>query len=76
MRDTVTRLPTGIGNSKPTPICPCLLHLYIAYKVVQQDDKKVYMVGESFMLHNIEPEEDEPAGSEDSEPESLSSREI
>ena len=34
MRDTVKRLLTGIGKSKPTPICPYLLHLYIAHDVV------------------------------------------
>ena len=72
MRDTVKRLLTGIGKSKPTPICPYLLHLYIAHKVVQQEEKKVYMVEESFMLHDTEAEEDKPAGLEDSEPESLS----
>ena len=76
MRDTVKRLLTRIGKSKPTPICPYLLHLYIAHDVVQLEDKKVHMVGESFMLHDIEPEEDEHAGSENLEPESLSSTEI
>ena len=34
------------------------------------------MVGESFMLYDIKLEEDEPAGSKDLEPKSLSSREI
>ena len=77
MRDTVRRLLTGIGKSKPTLICPYLLHLYIAHGVVQPEDKKVYMVGESFMLHDVEPDEDEqPAHSEDSERESLSLKEI
>ena len=76
MRDMVKRLLTGIGKSKPTPICPYLLHLYIAHNVVQPEDKKFYMVGESFMRHDIEPEEDELASSKDSEPKSLSSMEI
>ena len=77
MKDMVKRLLTGIGKSKSTPICPYLLHLYIAHNVVQVEDEKVYMVGESFMRHDIEPDEDEePAGSEDLERESLSSMEI
>ena len=77
MRDTVKRLLTGIGKSKPTPICPYLLHLYIVHNVVQAEDKKVYMVGESFMCHDIKSDEDEESSSsEDLEWESLSSREI
>ena len=77
IRDTIKRLLTGIGKSKPTPICPYLLHLYIAHDVVQAKDKKVYMVGKSFMQHEVNPDEDEEAaGSEDSDRESLSSREI
>ena len=75
MSDTVKRLLTKIGKSKPMPICPYLLHLYIVHNVVQPEDKKVYMVGESFMRHDIEPEEDESTSSEDSDPESLSSTE-
>ena len=59
------------------PICPYLLHLYIAHDVVQAEDKRVYMVGESFMRHEVKPDEDEEVASlEDSDRESLSSREI
>ena len=77
MRDTVRRLLTSIGKSKPSPIYLNLLHLYIVHDIVQPKDKKVYMVGESFMLYDIEPEEDDqPAGSESSERKSLSSGEI
>ena len=77
MRDMVRRLLTGIGKSKPTPICPYLLHLYNAHDSVQPDDKKIYMVEKSFMLHDIEPEEDDqPASSESSERERLSLGEI
>ena len=77
MRDMVRRLLTEIGKSKPTPICSYLLHLYIAHDTVQPKDKKVYMVEESFMLHDIEPEkDDQPAGSESSKRESLSLGEI
>ena len=76
IRDVVRRLLTGVGKSKPTPICPFLLHLYIAHNV-QADDKKVYMVGESFMCHEVDPdEEEESSGSESSERESLTSKEI
>ena len=77
LRDTVKRLLTGIGKSKSTPICPYLLHLYIAYNIVQAEDKKVYMVDESFMCRDIKKDEDEePAGLEDSDRESLNLMEI
>ena len=49
IRDVVRRLLTGVGKSKPIPICPFLLHLYIAHDVVQAENKRVYMVGESFI---------------------------
>ena len=77
IRDVVRRLLTGVGKSKPTPICPYLLHLYIAHDVVQAEDKRVDMVGESFMRHEVDPdEEEESADLESLEQESLSSREI
>ena len=77
MRDMIRRLLTGIGKSKPTPICPYLFHFYIAHDIIQPDNKKVYMVGKSFIVHDIEPEEDDqPGGSKDSDRENLSSREI
>ena len=77
IRDVVRRLLTGVGKSKPTPICPFLLHLYIAHDVVQAEDKRIYMVGESFMWHKVDPnEEEESSGSENSEQESLTSKEI
>ena len=53
IRDTNRRLLTKIGKSKPTPICSYLLHLYILHDVVQAEDKKVYMVDESFMRHKV-----------------------
>ena len=53
--DVVRRLMNGVDKSKPTPICPFLLHLYIAHDVVQAKDKRVYMVGESFMWHEVDP---------------------
>ena len=34
IQDVVRRLLTGVGKSKPTSICPYLLHLYMAYDVV------------------------------------------
>ena len=49
VRDTVRRLLTKIGKSKPIPICPYLLYLYYVHNAIQPEDKKVYMVGESFM---------------------------
>ena len=77
IRNVVLRLLTGVGKSKPTPICPYLLYLYIAHDVVQAEDKRVYMVGESFKRHKVDPdEEEESGGSESSERESLTSKEI
>ena len=77
MRNTVKRLLAGIGRSTPTPICPYLLHLYYFHDAIQLEDKKVYMVGESFMQHNVKlDEEEQPAGTENAGCESLSSREI
>ena len=71
IRDVVKRLLTGVGKSKPTPIYPYLLHLYIAH------DKKVYMVGESFMRHEVDPEEEEESlGLESSKPVRLTLKEI
>ena len=34
IQDVVKRLLTGVGKSKPTLICPYLLHLYITHDVV------------------------------------------
>ena len=77
IRDVVKRLLIGVGKSKPTPICLYLLHLYIAHDVVQADDKRVYMVGESFMRHEVDPDKEEvSSGSKSLEWESLTSKEI
>ena len=77
IRDVFKKLLIGVGKSKPTPICPYLLHLYIAHDVVQVDEKKVYMVGETFMCHEVDPdEEEESSGLESLERESLTSKEI
>ena len=77
IRDVVKRLLTRVGKSKPTPICSYLLHLYIVHDVVQADNKKVYMVGKYFMRHEVDSdEEEESSGSESSERESLTSKEI
>ena len=77
MRDTIIQLLTRIGKSKSKPIYLYLLHLYVAHNAIQPEDKKVYMVEESFMHHNVEPDEEKQlAGTEDLERESLSSKEI
>ena len=77
IRNVVWRLMTGVGKSKPTPICPYLLHLYIAHDVVHAEDKRVYMVGKSFMRHEVDPDEEEKlVGLESLEQEILSSKEI
>ena len=76
IRDMVTRLLAGIGKPKPTSICPYLLHLYYVYDAIQPEDKKVYMVGEFFMQHNVKPDEEEQsADMDDPDHKSLSSGE-
>ena len=77
IRNTVRRLLARIRKSKPTPICPYLLHLYHPHDAIQPEDKKVYMVRKSFMRHNVEPnEEEQPASTEELDYKSLSSGEI
>ena len=77
MRDTVIFLLARIDKSKPTPICPYPLYLYTAHDAIQPEDKKVYMVRESFMHLNVEQDEEEqPTGMRGSEYKSLSSKEI
>ena len=67
----------GIGKSKPTPICPYVLHLYYAHDTTLPEDKKAYMVGESMMRHYVEPDEEEQSGNtEDLEHESLDLEEV
>ena len=77
LRDTMKRLLTALGKSRASPICPFVFHLYITYNAIRPEDKKVYMVEESMLKHNIEPdEEDKPAGTEDFERQSLDAAEI
>ena len=77
IQDVVQRHLTGVGKSKPTPIYPYLLHLCIAHDVVQAEDKRIYMVDELFMQHEVDlDKEEELGGSESSERESLTSKEI
>ena len=40
IRDMVRRLLAGIGKSKPTPICPYLLHLYYVHDAIELEDKR------------------------------------
>ena len=77
IRNTVKRLLAGIEKSKPTPICPYVLHLFYAHHMTPPEDKKTYMVEESMMKHNIESDEEEQlVGMEDLERKSLNSEEI
>ena len=77
MRDMVRQLLAEIGKSKPTPMCPYLLHLYVSHNAIQPQERKVHMVGESFMRHNVKLDEEEQLeGAKDSECESPSSKEI
>ena len=75
--DTVRRLLAEIGKSKPTPICLYLLHLYYVQDAIQPEDKKVYMVGESFMGCNVKSDkEKQSADAEESDRKSLKLGEI
>ena len=77
LRDMVRQLLARIGKSKPTSICPYLLHLYYVHDAIQLEDKKVYMVGESFMRHNVKSDKEEQlVDTEDPDCKSLSSWEI
>ena len=77
MRDMVKQLVAGIGRSKPTPICPYMLHLFYVHDMTLPKDKKAYMVGESMMRHNVESnKEEQPTSTEDADCESFSSRDI
>ena len=61
------RLFTAIGKFKALSICPYVFHLYITHDAIQSEDKKVYMIEETMLKHNVELDEDEPAGADDSE---------
>ena len=66
VKDIVQRLFAGMGKSKATPICPYIFHMY--------------RITKALLKHNVKPEEEEvpkvPEASEDSDRESLSSKEI
>ena len=79
----VQRLHFGMGKSKATPICPYVFHLYHSHELLLPAKKKEYRIKEALLKHNMESEgEEDPEVSEeaedsnDSECESLSSREI
>ena len=83
MKDVVQQLFSGMGKSKATPICPYVFHLYHAHEVLLSVEKKEYQIKEALFKHNVEPEGEEnpenPVETEDSDEsdyESLSSREI
>ena len=77
MMNMVKQLVTKIGKSKPTSIRPYVLYVYYVHDIILPEDKKAYMVGESIMRHNIEPDEEEqPAGTKDLDRKSLSLGEI
>ena len=83
MKDVVQRLFEGMGKSKAIPICPFVFHMYHAHEVLLPAEKKEYQIKEALLKHNVEskgevdlkdPEEEED--SDESDGESLSSREI
>ena len=55
---TVKRLLTTVGKSKASPIYPLMFHLYITHDAIRPENKKAYMVGESMLKYNVEPDED------------------
>ena len=66
-----------IGKSKALSIYPFVFHLYIMHDTIRLEDKKVYMVKESTMKHNVKPDEEDKLGSaDDSKRKSLDSDEI
>ena len=62
-------------DTKETPICPYVFHMYHAHELLLLIEKKEYRIAEALLKHNIEPKEGEPEASEESEHESLSSQE-
>ena len=74
--DIVKRLYIVVEKSKASPLCPYLFHLYITYDATLPEDKKTYMIGKLMLKHNVEPDEEELVGLEDSEWESLDAVEI
>ena len=72
-----------MGKSKATPICPYVFHMYHAHEVLLPAEKKEYRIKEALLKHNVESERkedpkdlEEPKDSDESDYESLSSREI
>ena len=80
MKDIVRRLFARMGKSKATSICPYVFHMYHTHRVLLPDEKKVYRTAEALLKYNVDPEEEEapknPEASEDSDCESLNSKEI
>ena len=77
MQDVVEQVFASMRKSKATPICPYIFHMYYTHDSLLPSEKKAYRIAEAFLKHNVEPKkEDEPKVSEDSEGESLSTREI
>ena len=83
VKDVVQRLFSGMGKSKATPICPYVFHMYHSHEVLLPVEKKEYRIKEALLKHNVESEREEdpedtakPEDSDESDRESLSSREI
>ena len=58
IRDIVKRLYTAVGKSKASPLRPYLFHLYITHDATLLEDKKAYLIEESMLKHNVEPDEE------------------
>ena len=77
VKDVVQQLFFGMDKSKATPICPYVFHMYHAHEVLLPAKKKKYRIKEALLKHNVELEgEEEPEDSDESDHESLSSKEI
>ena len=76
IQSMVKRLFTAMGKFKALPICPYVFHLYITHDLIKPENKKVYMVKELMLKHNVELDEKELASVDDFERESLDIVEI
>ena len=79
MRNVVQRVYVSMEKSKATTICPYIFHLYHANECLLPNEKKEYWIAKAFLKHHVELEEEEEEELEalnNSECESLTSKEI
>ena len=59
VKDLVQRLPSGMGKSKATPICPYVFYLYHSHELLLLAEKKEYRTKEALLKYNVESEGEE-----------------